>query len=243
MQPQTTNSLAVPIAIIIGFGMIAAAILFSGSTNTPTPGNVVGQPNQPATERLTVVRPIDETDHIKGNPNAPIMVVEYSDYNCPFCKSFHDTMNRVMDEYGVDGNVAWVYRQFPILGPDSVRVSEAAFCVAELGGSAAKFAFSDAVFNRTENRTNMTLLSEFAEMAGVDRAEFDTCLASGRQASSIEAALLDGQAAGVEGTPYSIVMVGDQQAVINGAQPYEVVRNIIETLNRQLEGRPVPAAE
>lgn len=235
MQPQTTNSIAIPVAIVIGFALIAAAIFFSGSNSASN--------NQPAvatapTETVeSVVRPVDETDYIKGNPNAPIMIVEYSDYECPFCKAFHDTMNMVMDEYGASGDVAWVYRQFPILGPSSSEAAEAAYCVGDLGGSAAYFAFSDSIFERDANsRTNMARLSDYAEMAGVDVTEFEACLASDRMSSRVEAAIADGRAANVQGTPHSIVLVGDQQAVINGAQPYSVVRGIIETLLEQLEG-------
>jgi protein-disulfide isomerase len=236
MQPQSTHSIAIPIAIVLGFGLIAAAIFFSGGSTVPTP---VTNPNDTPTdtEVTGTIRPVDETDFIKGNPNAPIMIVEYSDYDCPFCKAFHDTMNLIMDEYGATGNVAWVYRQFPILGPSSVRSAEAAYCVGKLGGSSAYFAFSDAVFEREAgSRTNMARLSDYANIAGVDVAAFESCLESGEMKARVEAALADGQAANVQGTPHSIVLVGDQQAVISGAQPYSVVRGIIETLLTQLEG-------
>jgi len=235
MEPQSNkNQIAIPIAIVVGFALIAAAIFFSG------PGDrapMVGNNNQVPAQTSGTIRPVDETDFIKGNPNAPIMIVEYSDYECPFCKSFHDTMNIIMDEFGASGDVAWVYRQFPILGPSSTRASEAAFCVGELGGSSAYFAFSDAVFERDAGaRTNMARLNDYATIAGVNITAFEECLASGRMSSKIAAALEDGRAARVEGTPHSIVIVGDQQAVINGAQPYSVVRGIIQTLLNQLEG-------
>src|SRR4051812_49375787 len=92
------NTLAIPVAIIVGFGLIAAAIFFSGSAaqtaKTPT--------NAKTPEEATVagpVRPVDAKDHIRGNPNAPIVIVEYSDFDCPFCKNFHETMNKVMSKY------------------------------------------------------------------------------------------------------------------------------------------------
>ncbi len=235
MEPQSNNNqIAIPIAIVVGFALIAAAIFFSGPSERAP---IVGNNNQAPAQSSGTVRPVDETDFIKGNPNAPIMIVEYSDYECPFCKAFHDTMNLIMDEYGASGDVAWVYRQFPILGPSSTRAAEAAYCVGELGSSSAYFAFSDAIFERDAgSRTNMARLNDYASMAGVDVAAFEECLASGRMSSKIATAVEDGRAAGVEGTPHSIVIVGDQQAVINGAQPYSVVRGIIETLLSQLEG-------
>jgi protein-disulfide isomerase len=232
MQPQSNkNQLAIPIAIVAGFALIAAAIFFSGPSERKAT-------NQNATNQIASdIRPVDETDFIKGNPNAPIMVIEYSDYECPFCKSFHDTMNLIMDEFGASGDVAWVYRQFPVLGPSSLRAAEAAYCVGDLGGSNAFFAFSDAVFEREANtRTNMARLSDYAEIAGVNPSEFETCLESGKMAAKTQAAIEEGRLAGIQGTPHSIVVVGDQQAVINGAQPYSVVRGIIQTLLNQLEG-------
>ncbi len=243
MQPQQTSSIAIPIAIVVGFGLIAAAIFFSGNTaSAPTVVNTEKGP-VPTDTRETVVRPIDDTDFIRGNPNAPIMVIEYSDYDCPFCKSFHETMNRIMTEYGVTGKVAWSYRQFPLeqLHPNAPRISQAAYCVGELGGDEAFWKFSDLIFgNRGTNEpTNMTKLPEYAVSAGVEKAAFESCLSSGKHAATVEASIADGFAAGAQGTPYSIVIVGDQQAVINGAQPYAVVKQIVDNLIKQIEGGSV----
>jgi protein-disulfide isomerase len=243
MQPQQTSSIAIPIAIVVGFGLIAAAIFFSGN-QAAAPAPAKNNPDTvPTDTRETVVRPVDDTDYIRGNPNAPIMIIEYSDYDCPFCKSFHETMNRIMTEYGVSGKVAWVYRQFPLeqLHPNAPRISEAAYCVGELGGSDAFWKFSDSVFNERgiNDPTNMSKLPDFAVSAGVDAAAFNSCLESGKHADTVAKSIADGFAAGAQGTPYSIVIVGDQQAVINGAQPYAVVRQIIENLITQIEGGTV----
>jgi protein-disulfide isomerase len=238
MQPQQSSpSIAIPVAIVVGFGLIAGAIFFSGKGAAPTP---VAKDAPPETTRETTVRPVDDTDYIRGNPNAPILVIEYSDYDCPFCKNFHDTMNRIMEEYGVTGKVGWVYRQFPLvqLHPNAPRISEAAYCAGDLGGTDAYWKFSDLIFNEREINapTNMTRLPEFAVTAGVDRAEFTTCLDSGKFKDKVAASIEEGVAAGAQGTPYSIVTVGGQQAVINGAQPYTVVKQIIDNLVAQLEG-------
>ncbi len=243
-QPFTTTQspltgMAIPISIVIGFAMIAAAIYFSGFGNT---GNTaVIAPTATTTEKVITVAPVTDADYIRGNPNAPIMIVEYSDYDCPYCKNFHETMNMVMEEYGVDGKVAWVYRQFPLaqLHPNAPRISEAAYCVGELGGDDAFWKFSDLVFEERELReqTNMTRLPEFAEKAGVNRSAFNTCLDSGKYTDAVTASLKSGVDAGAQGTPHSIVMVGDQKAPINGAQPYPVVKQMIDGLLAQLEGQ------
>lgn len=237
-----TNSLAIPIAIIIGFGLIAAAIFFSGQKSTPE--NV--QVNIPSNDGKEVaakgpLRPVDENDHIRGNPNAPIVIVEYSDFDCPYCKNFHETMQKVMDNYGADGNVAWVYRQYPIeqLHPSAPRIAQASECVAELAGNDAFWKFTDLIFGERETNemTNMSRLTEFATSAGASENAFEACMEDGRTKEAVQEDFADGINAGAKGTPYSLVLVGGQQGVINGAQPYDYVRSVLDTLIAQLEGK------
>ncbi len=243
IRQSAVSTLGIPVAIVIGFAMIAAAIYFSGiGNNQAVP--VVNQQNVEEQKPIEVDK-VTEADFIRGNPNAPIVIVEYSDYDCPFCKNFHETMQMVMEDFGVTGKVAWVYRQFPLaqLHPNAPRIAEASLCVGELGGDEAFWKFSDLIFSeRAVNEpTNMTRLPEFAEKAGVKRADFNSCLDSGRQTANVEAGLKSGVKAGAQGTPYSVIIVGDQKAVINGAQPYPVVKQIIERLSTQLEGGEVKA--
>ncbi len=233
------NNWLLPATVLVGFAMIAAAIYFSGGGGTPQALNF--DTDQPSQEQPTEdIRPIDEDDHIRGNPNAPIVFVEYSDYDCPFCKRFHDTMNQIMDEYGADGKVAWVYRHLPLeqLHPNAPKIAEASECVAELGGNDAFWEFSDLIFDErgTNEPTDMTALPGYAAEVGVDQAEFTACLDEGRYADRVEQDLSDGAAAGIQGTPHTFVQVGGQQGTINGAQPYEVVQQLTENLLAQIEG-------
>lgn len=240
---QKSSSLGVPIAIVFAAAIVAGAILYNGQSADP----VVREVTPGAEEDVqVVVEPVTAEDHIRGNPNAPILMVEYSDYDCPFCKNFHETMNRIMDEFGTDGRVAWVYRHFPLnqLHPNASRIAEAAECVAELGGNEAFWRFSDLVFGeRSQNEpTNMTRLPEFAVDAGVDQRAFETCLESGRYTEPVLQDVAEAIKAGGQGTPHTVVMIGDQQAVINGAQPYEYVRQVVQSILTQIEGGQLPAA-
>ena len=142
-----------------------------------------------------------------------------------------------MDEYGADGKVAWVYRQFPLvqLHPNAPKIAEASECVANLGGNDAFWKFADLVFGeRTVNeQTNITRLSEFAEKSGVSKSAFESCLSKGTFTQKVTDA---GQAAfdaGARGTPYSIMIVGGEQGVINGAQPFATVKQMIDTVLTQ----------
>jgi protein-disulfide isomerase len=99
----------------------------------------------PKSDALDKMLPVTDKDHIKGDINAPVKIVEYSDLECPFCKRFHSTLQEVVDSY--DGQVAWVFRQFPLaqLHPKAVREAEAAECVASLGGNTAFWKFIDKI--------------------------------------------------------------------------------------------------
>jgi len=237
----TRNTLGIPIAIVIAAALIAGAIIYTGSTgskNNVQIGNNTA-PNAQATGEIEVA-PVTGDDHIRGNPNAPIMIVEYSDYDCPFCKNFHDTMNQIIAEYGPDGKVAWVYRHFPLvqLHPNAPMIAAASECVASIAGNEAFWTFSDLVFNErgTNEPTNINNLPLFAERAGANRAEYTTCMNEGRFTQAIQDDVAAAMKAGARGTPYSILIVGDQQGVINGAQPYANIKQMINTVLSQIEG-------
>jgi protein-disulfide isomerase len=87
--------------------------------------------------------PVTEKDHITGNPQADVVLIEYSDTECPFCKRFHETMIQVMAEYGASGKVAWVYRHFPLdaLHSKARHEAEATECATELGGNEKFWAY------------------------------------------------------------------------------------------------------
>jgi len=240
-QRGISQSILTPIAIIIGFGLIAAAIYFSGlkSGEGEVVKNTGDNTNAGTAPSLEAINPVTEDDHIRGNPNAQIVLVEYSDYDCPFCKNFHETMKRIMADYGTDGKIAWVYRQFPIaqLHPSAPHIAESAECVASLGGNEAFWAFSDQIFEEreTNEQTDITRLSEFAVAAGVSKDEFESCLDSGEQRSAVEEDYNNAQDIGARGTPHTVILVGDEQGLINGAQPYAVVKEIIDNLLKGIE--------
>lgn len=247
MEPSTSprTSIAVPVSIVFGFALIAIAIFFT-SDRTPKP--VTSVDNGGTTGILSSTpRPVDDRDYVRGNPNAPILLIEYSDYDCPFCKQYHETLNQIMDEYGVTGKVAWVYRQFPIaqLHPNSPRVSQAALCVGDLGGNDAFWNFTDLIFEEREidEATNVARIPDYVEAVGVDKDSYTDCMNNGKTEETVTASVEDAFNIGARGTPYTVLMIGNQQAVINGAQPYETVKGIVENLISQLEGTGVKPTE
>ena len=103
----------------------------------------------------TQMRPVSSDEHILGNANAKIIVVEYSDLECPFCKVFHNTMHQVVEKS--NGDVAWVYRQYPIpqLHPKAFHEAEATECAWEQGGNKAFWKYIDKVFEITPSNNGL----------------------------------------------------------------------------------------
>ena len=204
MQDKNTSSY-IPAAIILAGFLIAGGIYLSERGNAPTVNPDTSK--QPE----SVLNPISSADYVLGNPDAPITVVEFSDTECPFCKMFQNTMQSVMDIYGKDGKVAWVYRHFPLdqLHSKSRKEAEAVECVGDLGGSDAFWKMLNTIYTNTPANDGLdpAKLPVFAKESGVDVTKFNACLSSGKNASVVETDLRDGIKVGVHGTPYSILVL------------------------------------
>ena len=227
------NNLTVPVAIVVAGALIAGAVYFGargdGAVTTPRSQAVEN------TDRLEKLAPITSRDHIRGNPDAPVKIVEYSDMECPFCKSFHPTMKKVMDEYGQDGKVAWVYRHFPLdsIHPVKARKEAAATeCANELAGNDAFWRFIDRFFELTpsNNQTDIsTVLPKIAREIGLDENKFNSCLSSGKYDKHIQDDLDNATVTGGNGTPWSIIVAKNgKKYPLSGAQPYTAVKQLID---------------
>lgn len=229
----TKNNLTVPMAIVIAGALIAGAVYFSNQG-----GGVAVAPKPEAAadniSGLENMRPVSSEDHIRGNPNAPVKIVEYSDMECPFCKRFHSIMQQAIDEYGKDGRVAWVYRHFPLDSIHSKARTEAVAteCVNELGGSDAFWKFTDRFFELTpsNNQTDIQkVLPQIAGEIGLDVNKFNSCLTSGKYDKHIQDDLDNATTTGGNGTPWSIVIAKNgKKFPLSGAQPYEAVKQLVE---------------
>lgn len=159
------------------------------------------------------LKEVSGDDHIIGNPNADIVMVEFSDTECPFCKRFHETLHQVIDNYGKDGKVSWVYRHFPIdqLHEKARKEAEATECAYELGGADAFWSYIDSIYAKTPSNDGLDVaeLPKTAQEIGLDVAAFNTCLASGKHAEKVEADYQDAAAAGGRGTPYTILVLSE----------------------------------
>lgn len=177
------------------------------------------------------IKPVTQEDHIRGNPQAPVKIVEFSDLECPYCKRFHTTMKQILTTY--KDKVAWVYRHFPLdsLHPKARKEAEATECAAELGGNEKFWEYVDRIFEITPSNNGLDLdkLPQIAEEIGLDRVKFESCLNSGKYASKIAQHLADAVNSGAKGTPFNIVIaLNGKKFKIQGAQSYNVVKSIID---------------
>lgn len=226
----STNNLAVPIAVVIAGALIAFAIYQKPAAPAPVPtGNqAAGQ----VTGDITM-KPVSSADHLLGNPGASVVIVEYSDLECPFCKRFHPTMKQVMAEYGAKGQVAWVYRHLPLdsLHSKARKEAEASECVAKLGGNEKFWAYIDKIFEITpsNNGLDLALLPKIASDIRIDPTAFEKCLSSGETTQLVSDSVTDATNAGAQGTPYSVVIAKNgKKFPINGALPYANVKQAID---------------
>lgn len=228
------NSLSIPAAIIVAGALIAGAVYLGASKDVATAVNNQ-QPQQVAqqTGDLEAMKAIASDDHIRGNLDAPVKIVEYSDTECPFCKRFHTTMKEVMDTYGKDGKVAWVYRHFPLdqLHSKARKEAVALECANEQGGNDKFWSYADRLYEITpaNNGLDPAELPKIAEYVGLDTAKFNTCLASTKYDAHIEEEVRNAAATGGNGTPWSIVIgPKGKKYPLSGAQPLTAVKQLID---------------
>ena len=208
-------------------------IFFSNPQGGGVTGNVVNNnPNPIASPAPTIPAPtpgkvnIEIGDApIKGDKNAPVTIIEFSDYQCPFCSRFYsDTLSQIDEQYIKTGKVKFAYKDFPLsFHPLAQKSAEAAKCVRDQDGDEGYWALHDKIF---ENQGSLSLdnLKQWAREVGADGGEFDTCLDSGKFASDVQAEFREGQGAGVRGTPAFFV----NGKLLSGAQPFVAFKQAID---------------
>jgi protein-disulfide isomerase len=169
---------------------------------------------------------VDDSDHVRGNRDANVYLITYSDYQCPYCSRFHPTLQQLMDEYGDD--IAVVYRHFPLdaIHPQARPAAEASECVADLGGEDAFWKFTDAIF---EDQTRLSDLASVASEVGINRGAFTACTENRKFEDVVEEDYQKGMTAGVTGTPGNFIVNKNGEVwFVPGAYPYERIQPMVD---------------
>jgi protein-disulfide isomerase len=222
------------------FGVLFVISLFTGGfgiggNGDTVTGNAVRQPSQPSAggdnnpiipTGVGSVRAEDfvDDDPVLGDDDAPLTIVEFSDFQCPFCARFRtQTFDQLKSEYIDTGKVKFVFRDFPLnsIHPLAQKASEASECADDQG----KFwEYHDKIF-LDQRSLSVSSLKQWAVDLDLDAEEFNECLDSGKHASEVNKDLADASKAGGRGTPYFIV--GGQ--TLSGAQPFTAFQAAIES--------------
>ncbi|MEK9185605.1 MAG: thioredoxin domain-containing protein, partial [Patescibacteria group bacterium] len=186
-----SDKISIPLSIIVA-GLLIGGGFYLNGRNKINNQNSLGASSivQEQIKQAANIRPVDANDHILGNPSAPVVIIEYSDTECPFCKEFHKTMRALMTEYGNKGNLAWVYRHFPFeeLHPKALKEAEALECVGELGGNSKFWEYTNRLYEVTPSNNDIDPkeLTNIAKQVGLSSDKFNTCLESGQYAPRVK---------------------------------------------------------
>lgn len=216
MSGEKSNPLLVPCAILFAGALIAGAIIYTNFQGTVAAGK--GN-NLAGVGTVSIVEgDLADDDAALGNPSAPIVVVEFADFQCPFCgKFFKEVMPQLTEKYIKTGKVRFVYRDFAFLGEESEWAGSAAECAKEQD----KFwEYHDYLFTHQKGENQGAFekknLKQFARTIGLDASQFDSCLESDKYIEEVKKDTEAGRVAGVSGTPTTFV---NGRAIV-GAVPF-----------------------
>lgn len=213
--------------IILGSSMIKGNSFAQGANdNTYAIDDTGTDPSNAIAPQPTSVPVVTEDDQIRGNKNAEVTIIEYSDFECPYCGNFHPTLQQVMDNYG--DKVRWVYRHFPLsFHPQALPAANASECAAEQG----KFwEFADAMY-ANQDKLSDDFYKQVVTQNGLNVAKWQDCYTNKKYDSKVQSQAQSGASAGVNGTPGSFIIDKDGNAIpIKGALPYSSVSAAIDQI-------------
>lgn len=231
-------------SIGIGIGAIVAVIvvvsLFGHGISNPIASTNQQQGNSldkaalqnNLSQKDTLSLLIDNTSPVLGSNDAPITMIEFGDYQCFFCNKFYHTIEPdVVKNYINTGKVRMVFKDFVIIGQDSVNAAHAAHCAQEQG----KFwEYHDALYNNWNGENtgwaSSTNLLKFAKDMGLNDTKFGQCMAQSRYISTVQGSLSDAKGLGLTGTPDFFIISPDKSITkIEGAQPFEVFDELFKS--------------
>lgn len=255
VKPKSMNPVyALPAAILVGAILISASIFYNtklfiakglNGANTTVLGTNAGQGGVPSAPQPTAPTQAEgpanvsiDDDPVMGSKNAPVTIIEFSDYECPFCKrSFTDVIPNLKKDYIDTGKVKFVYRDLPLsFHQNAHKEAQAAECARTQGGDTAYYKYHDQIFTKTtSNGTGLALdqLPVIAKDLGLNVSQFQQCLDTEKFKAEVDKDIADASAAGASGTPTWFIGKSTSNGTIDGtrivgAQPYAAFKTIID---------------
>lgn len=235
------DTILIPAAIILAGVIIALSIFFTnkGDNDTDVAETTTGTESEapsgaPQEEFPAAKTVIGNSPYLGDRKKAKVALVEYTDFQCPYCQRHAtETKPSILKDYVDTGKIIYVVRNFPLdfHGEIAVQSANAGLCVNELGGASKYFEF----YNQSFAKKSVEELAAVAQGLGVNMDKYNTCMNENRYKDQIDKDLADGQKAGVQGTPGFIIGVLDKDGnvegkFIAGAYPYESFKAIIDEM-------------
>jgi len=246
------EKLLTPLSIIIAGGLIGISIIYSNNpsifgfknltnkTDTQQIIDSVAENPAPTAPQVPNINDIElDDDAVLGNVDAPVTIIEFSDYECPFCKKyFTDTFPQIVKNYVDTGKVKIVYRDFPLGFHDPLATTEAmsAECARKQGGDEIYFKFHDAIFLKTNSNGNGLVVDDLYKIAtdlGLNATDVKNCVESKEFEAEVKADFAYGSSVGISGTPSFYIGKSTEGTTIKGelvvgAQPYATFQQLID---------------
>lgn len=212
MHPKSPAVLTVS-AIVIGLALVVSAQYMANKSAVTA-------------AELTIQRPDVSSQHIYGSERARTVIVEFSDYQCPFCSRVHGTLKKIVDES--NGQIAWEYRHLPLRShPLALPGAILAECVGKNEGNRAFWEYTNNLF-ANQNKLTADYLESLALDSGLSADQIATCKEDPTIATVIDNDQATASALGGQGTPFSVILFPDDSfKTVSGAVPYEEWKNII----------------
>ncbi len=242
IRPKTSFVFGLVSGVALILVLTSAGLLSTGAyiKSSGTTGGTVAVADALPTAAATAVKTktptgkvpeVTSADHIRGNKDAKVTFIEYSDFECPFCKKFEPTMQQMEKEYG--DKVRIVYRHFPLsFHPNAPKEAEAVECANDLGGNDAFWKYHDAILERTTSGGTGFALTDLVPLAkelGLDEAKFKDCLDTGKFTKHVQDDEAGGGSAGITGTPGSFIIDAKGTAqLVSGALPYASIKSTLD---------------
>jgi protein-disulfide isomerase len=233
-----------PMSILVAGVIIAGAVVFASYRGSPASlaaGGVAQNNNQPAAAQPSVnaadIMKLGSRDAVLGSANAPVTIIEYGDYQCPFCtKFFSQTQSLIVANYVNTGKAKFVFRNLAFLGPESTAAAQAAECANDQGKLwayhdalyKAKIADENAGGSENDGYFTRAVFLKLAGQVGLDATAFASCVDGNKYATLVAQEKSDTSAIGVNSTP--TFFVNGQE--IQGAQPYASFQTALNTAGK-----------
>lgn len=213
--------------IILGFLSFLAFILLFLFIISPKKTNL-----QITTKSNNLLQQLSKSDHVRGAENPKVLLIEYADFECPFCKKFHTTLTQLLQDQSLQ--VAVVFRHFPLPFHQNAQIeAEASECVTAVGSNEKFWQFHDLLFERTQSNGigfSPNKLAPLAAEIGLNKEVVQTCIDARTSKKHVDEDFATGRRLGITGTPTTVIVTNGKRQTVVGSLSLEDMKRLINDM-------------